>query len=297
MNLLLPVVALSALPCLAAEPVELVYKFDADAPVRYVMVQDTVQDQAVQGQRVSTETSVSTHTTSRLLETNEDGSILVGSSTDRIVFSMSVPGMEIDYDSAKAADRAKMSNPTVASMAALVGNDVHLLIASDGTILDVPNIADLQARVNAMDDPNVRAGAALMTDKATVMATNEMNYKLLPAEPVEVGDTWARSFKIPFEFGEMTTNFDLKLDSVKDGIASISITGSMTMPEINQQQITVTMSDASVSGSLLFDIEDGVVNQMDLKTVTEMVGRMQGMADPILTMAMNQNTTMNRVED
>lgn len=291
------IVAFSSCASLGAEPIELVYKFDADTPVRYVMVQDTTQEQAIQGQRMTTETSVTTHSTTRLLEANEDGSILVGNTTDRISFTMSAPGMEVDYDSARAGDQAKMSNPVVASMAGMVGSDVQLLIAPDGTVLDVPNIADIQARVNAMEDPNVQAGAAAMTDKATVMATNEMNYKLLPTEPVDVGDTWTRSFKIPFELGEMTTNFDLKLESVKDGIASISITGSMTMPEINQQQITVTMRDADVSGSMRFDIEDGVVNRLDLNTLTTMDGRMQGMPDPILNMTMDQRVKMNRVED
>ncbi|MEX0876379.1 MAG: DUF6263 family protein [Phycisphaerales bacterium] len=289
--------ALFALPCLGAEPVELVYLFDADAPVRYVTVQDSTQEQSIQGQNMTSDTSVTTHTTVRLLEANEDGSILLGNTTDRVEFSLNVPGMEVDYDSANPQDRAKLSNPTVASMAGTVGLDIHLLVASDGTILDVPNIGDLQKAVAAMEDPTAQAGAAAVTNKDTVMATQEMQFKLLPQEAVEPGDTWKREFKVPFPFGEMTTSFDLTLDSVEDGIASISITGSMSMPQIVEQQVTMTMSDAKVTGSMRFDIDDGVVDAMNMTTVMNMDGTMQGMPEPILSMTMTQRVKMNRVEE
>lgn len=289
--------AVLALPCLAGEPVELVYKFDAEKPIAFEMVQEMNQNQAMQGMTMETTSVTTSSTRTELLEANEDGSVLIRNTTDRIGFTMSAPGVEMSYDSAEPADQAKLSDPTIASVAGMVGMGVELLIASDGTVLDVPNVAQLQKNVDAMKDPGMRAALEQMMGKESLIALNEMNYKLLPTRAVEVGEQWSRMFDIPLGFGAMTMSFDLTLDEVKKGIASISIDGSMSMTPIEQQGVTVTMNDAQVDGSMRFDIEDGVANFFELSTVTGMVGTMASMPDPIMTMTMTNSVKNTRLDD
>lgn len=284
------------LPAIAAEPVHLQFKFDADAPTYFEMVQDMDQSQNVQGQNINTNSVITSMLKTELIEANDDGSILIATTNEHAKLEIHAPGMNMSYDSTLASDKSKLSNPTIASMAGMVGLQVQLLIAPDGTILDVPNVDAIQASIDAMTDPAVKAGASPFADEAAIKAMNEMNFKLLPAEAVEVGDEWHREFVVPFAFGNLTTSFDLTLDSVKDGIASISITGSVTMPAVQEQGMTMNLSDADVQGMLRFNIEDGVQESYTMTTVMGMNATMEGMVGPILTMDMTQKVTMTRLD-
>ncbi len=291
--------ALLALPCLGAEPVHLGYKFDATTPIHHQMVQEMTQTQAFQGQTMETITKTSSRVTTELLKANEDGSVLIATTPESMTMSISAPGMDLSYDSANAADKAKLSNPTIASVAGMVGLQVQMLIAPDGEILDIPNIDQLQKAVDAMPDANVKTAMSQSMGKDTIMASNEMNYKLLPAEAVEVGDEWSREFKIPMGFGDMTVTLDMTLNGVEKGIAEISIDGSVTMPQIQQQGMTMNLGSSELSGTLRFNIEDGVQESYDLTTSMDLSATMDGMegSAPVFTMNMEQRVKLDRVKD
>lgn len=292
------VIGACAMPCLGGEGVHLVYKFDADTPVRYENVQKMIQEQIIQGMATTTNSHTTTISKIELLETNKDESMLIQSMSERLFVTITAPGMNISYDSTNPADQAKLSDPTVSSLASTVGMKVQLLLAQDGTVLDVPNINDVDAVTDGMQDASVQMGAASMLEKETIIATNEMNYKLLPTDAVEPGDLWHRSFEVPFAgMGIMTTNYDLTLDAVTDGVAMISITGSMSMPAIVQDGVSTTLSGAKIEGVLRFNIEDGVADLYDLITISTIEARMAGMADPLLTMTMTQSAVMTRLDD
>jgi len=290
-------VAVLSMPCFASAPVDLVYKFASDKPMTVEMVQEMTQDQNVQGQSMQTSSTTTTRMKTKRVKLNEDGSVLIDNTTESIKFTMSAPGMDMSYDSTNPADESKLSDPTIASIAGLAGMKVQLLIAGDGTVLDVPNIGELKAKIDAMTDPAAKAGASAMADKSSIIANNEMNYKLMPNEAVEVGDEWSREFIIPFAMGSMTMNFDLTLDAVKSGIASISIDGTMSMAPIENQGVTITMTNALVEGSIKFNIEEGTMDLMDMTTTMDMTGTMAAMPDPILTMTMTQKVKTTRLAD
>lgn len=284
-------------PCLSGEPVELVYKFDTEKPMSFEMVQEIDQNQVIQGMSIASNTITTTLVTTELVERNKDGSVLIQNTTESVVFAMSAPGIETTYDSTNPADAGKLSDPSIASIAGLVGLRVQLLIASDGTVLDVPNIDDIHAQVRAMEDPAIRAGAEAIMGEDSIIAMNEMNYRLLPTEKVEIGDQWSQSFDLPLGVGNMTMSFDLTLAAVNDGIASISIAGLMTMDPMNEQGVTITMSDSQLIGSMEFNIEAGLPDLFEMTTTTMMVGTMAGMPDPILNLSMTQQTTSTRIND
>lgn len=289
-------VALAACACLGGEPVELVFKFDAEKPTRYELVQEMDQAQLIQGQRVNTNNKTTMRQTSRLLEAKDDGSVLIENTTDSIRMSITAPGTQLTYDSEVEADKGKLSDPTIASAAGVVGMGVQLHIAPDGTIIDVPNVEELQRVVREMPDPVVRASVGQLMSEDAIRSMNEMNYKLLPASAVEVGDEWSREFAVPVGFGDMVITLDLTLDSIEDGLAGISIKGSFTMPEIKEQGTTVRVSNAGIVGSLRFDMDQGVHEHLDLTTTMKMETLVNGMGDtPVYTLDMTQNVIMNRL--
>jgi Family of unknown function (DUF6263) len=290
-------IALTALPCIASEPVVLQYKFNQDAPVRYETAQVMSQNQTIQGQLMESQSTTSGVMTTELLETMKDGSVLIANTTDSMSVSITAPGVDLSYDSTDAKDASKLSDPTISSIAGTVGMQIQLLLGTDGTILDVPNMDSLAKRVEGIEDPTIRSSVSLMLQKESIIAGNEMNYKLLPSGAVETGDIWKREFIVPFAFGSMKTSFDLSLDDVADGIATITFTGSMNMEPITQQGVTIKLGDTEVKGTLMFNIEDGLAESYQLTNVVNMVGTMEGMAEPILTMVMMQDVSNTRIKN
>lgn len=290
-------VALFALPCLGAEPVHLGYKFEAGAPIRHQMVQEMTQTQSIQGQQMESSSKTTTEMSTELLGTNEDGSVLIGTTTKSVAMTVNAPGMDMSYDSTNPGDKSKVSDPAVASVAGMVGLQIQLHIAPDGTVLDVPNMDAIQSKIDAMTDPAMKAAMDMSMGKDEIMASNEMNYKLLPEKAVEVGDTWKREFKVPMGFGDMTISMDMTLKAVKDGIASIAIDGSISMPQVKEQGMTMNLTGSKLGGTLEFNIDDGVQESYDLNTSMDMSATMDGMegAPPVFSMNMNQHVKLTRL--
>lgn len=292
-------VALLALPCLAGAPVHLGYKFDAKTPIHHEMVQEMTQTQAMQGRTTESNTRTTTRITTELLKANEDGSMLIATTPERMILSITAPGVDLSYDSTNEADKAKLSDPTIASVAGMVGLKVQMLIAPDGEILDIPNMDALRGTIDAMPDPAVKASLGQAMGKETIMASNEMNYKLLPEQAVEVGDEWSREFKIPMGFGDMTITMGMTLESVKDEIALITIDGSITMPQVKQQGMTMNLNSSRLAGTLEFNMKEGVQELYELDTMMEMNATMDSMqgAAPVFTMNMDQHVKLDRVKE
>ena len=150
-------IAAVAVPCVfaGAEPVSLVYQFPEDVPVWYEMVQEMDQKQVMFGETTEVSSSTTQRTRTELLENREDGTFVIGNTVESIVFSMVGGGMDIEYDSTKPEDEEKLVDPMIASLAALNGVQVQLLLNRSGTVLDVPNLMALQNRIFDMEDPSM----------------------------------------------------------------------------------------------------------------------------------------------
>ncbi len=297
-------VAVVALPCAFAfaEPIELVYQFPEDTPVWYEMVQEMDQTQTMLGQTAQVLSSTTQRTRTELIETYEDGTFVIGNTVESIAFSMVGEGLDIEYDSTKPEDQAKLVDPMLASLAALNGIQVQLLLDPTGTILDVPNLPTLQNHIFEMEDPSMMAMMEMMVQRDTLIATNEMNYKLLPLKPVEVGDQWQRVFEVPFELGKITMEFNLTLEEVSTDedeaqIAEISISGQMDMQFNDIESVTIIQKESSIAGSARFDIEDGVFDILILHTGYQMEVHVAQDTEPQAVTSIKQKVKTTRLED
>lgn len=280
----------------AAEPVELQYKFTLERPVHYEMAQNIKQSQTMFGQTGESNTNITQELVTELLSTQDDGSIIIANTLESMVLSLEGPGFSIAYDSKDPADEAKLADPTISSMAAMIGVQIQLHMSPSGSVIDVPNLKSVQEIVDDMEDPGVIAGIQPMLARETIIATNEMNYKLLPTEPVSVGDQWDRSFDIPFDASTMTTNFTITLNSVKNGIAYMNMAGTISMPPLNQDGVTSTIQKAIVTGVLEFNIEEGLTERYSMTNDMTIDARNQGDADPMVIVNMIQEVKMTRLD-
>lgn len=279
----------------AAEPVELQYKFRLEEPARYEMAQEIQQTQTMFGQTAESSTVVTQELVSELVKSLDDGSVIIANTLESMALSLEGPGFSVQFDSTKPEDEAMLADPTISSMAAMLGIQVQLHLTPSGSVIDVPNLKDIQRVVDDMEDPNVIAGIQPMLARETIIATNEVNYKLLPTEPVSVGDQWERSFVIPFGVSSMTTDFNLTLKSVKDGIAYINIAGSISMPPLLDGDVITTIQDAVVTGVLEFNIKAGLPERYIMTNDLTMEARNQDDEDPMVTVDMVQEVTMTRL--
>jgi len=298
-------VAAVALPCVlaAGEPVHMAYQFGLDEPVHYQMIQEVNQTQSVGGQSSESNSTIKQRSKTELLELRDDGSLIIANTQESIAVSIDGGGITINYNSENPDDQAQLSNPMVASFAAMKGMQVQIQLAPDGTVLDIPNIDELNKLVDAMTDPNIQAGVRPMMQRDTLVALNEANYKLLPQQDVEVGDQWQRSYDIPFAFGKMTMTFDLTLDKVTkvddERMAQVSLVGQIEIPDMNDEnepQISTKITTSSIIGSFTFDLDDGEMDSMNTTMSMAIVSTMAGVPEPF-TITTEQKVRLNRLDD
>lgn len=281
----------------ALEPVELQYKFELEEAVQYELVQNIDQSQSMFGQTNQSNTKIIQGLNTKLVTTKDDGSIIIANTLETMSLSIEGPGFSIAFNSQDPDDQHLLDDPTISSAAALIGVQIQLNVTPDGSVIDVPNLESIQRIVDEMEDPSVAAGIKPMVARETIIATNEMNYKLLPADPVSVGDQWSRSFEIPFGTSSMTTEFTITLERVNDGIAYMNMEGFISMTPIKQDGVITRLEDNRVSGSLEFNIEDGLTERYVMINEMKFDARGQGDADPVLILDMVQEVMMTRVDN
>jgi len=295
--LTIAVMSLSAL----AKPVDLVYRFDLDTPATFDMIQTMNQSQVSPGMTATTTTVSTNRIVTEHIETRDDGTLVIGNTTKSVVFEMTGAGLDMSYDSENPADVSKLSNPTIASLAALKGIQIQLHLDKTGTILDVPNIDDIHDRVLDMKDPAMLDMMITFTDEDTIIAMNEANYKLLPTKPVEIGDHWNRTFDIPTGDIQITMNFELTLDAITGKrdkrIAEISIDGTMTIDYGEDLADVLTVVESSMSGSAEFNIHDGLFDSLTINTLLKNEMNYSGGELPDMTISVNQSVQNTRVDD
>src|SRR5205807_1720845 len=80
----------------------------------------------------------------------------------------------------------------------------------------------------AGDDAAVRKQMKAQFSDATVSQMFSQVFSFAPAKPIQVGDTWTRTDKMPAGGMEATVKQKYKLDSVSGGVAKVSVTGDVT---------------------------------------------------------------------
>jgi hypothetical protein len=117
----------------------------------------------------------------------------------------------------------------------------------------------------AGDDEAVRKQMKQQFSEASVGQMFSQVFAFAPDKAVKVGETWTRSEKMPAAGLEASVKQKFKLDSVKDGVAKIGLTGDLSFKAGNAfpglpEGIAVDKFDMKAekfAGTLLFDTKAG----------------------------------------
>jgi hypothetical protein len=132
----------------------------------------------------------------------------------------------------------------------------------------------------AGDDADVRKQMKQQFSEASIGQMFSQVFAFAPDKAVKIGETWTRSEKMPAAGLEANVKQKFKLDSVKDGVAKIGLTGELSFKAGDAfpglpDGITIDKFDMKADkfdGSLLFDTKAGRLTEN--KTDMDLSGTM-----------------------
>jgi Family of unknown function (DUF6263) len=199
------------------------------------------------------------------------------STTQRMVFSASVMGQEMSYDSDKKEDReGKMGQ----SMNGMVGKSTTFTVGADGKIIEKTIVKPAEEKTEVSEGD-------MMTGMMKNMGLGDISvspaFNLFPDnKEMKIGDSFVESVNSDKD-GKVKTATTYKLTEIKNGVALFDFTGAGSIEkamEAQGMQMNV-VSTTKITGTMLVDVATGLLSKKT--TVTETTGNIEvsGMQIPI----------------
>ena len=248
---------------------------------------DTTAQQTVMGQEIG-----STQTVRTVLETRferaEDGESLVASTTYKST-SMTMEGTAGEQEFDSQADGG-MSDPMAAVSSALVGQSFTMTLAPNGRVTSVSGLDDMAASILAsVELPNamkttLRESMQQQFGDAAMQNMMSQAFVALPSTDIAVGESWTADATV---MGALTRT-TLTLATVDDGIATITVAGSMEVAPDEEEPggmafVSYDALTGSQSGTYRLDVATGVLLRADITSdmTATMRFAMPGVAEEI----------------
>lgn len=208
------------------------------------------------GQEVNQDMNMSNTTELSIAELNEKGG-KVEQKTTRIKMKMEVMGQEVDADTDKPDDNeySKKMAENLNKVTAITINEKGLI-----TAMDVDK--DIQSTMN-----NFPVGG--------MVAGQPLGFLLALPENAAANKTWTVSFGTD---SSMKTTYNYTIQSIENGVANITFTGTMSMNnniQTNGMDMNMKLS-GTINGTATVNIKSQFVNKrnatMDMKGGMEMSG-------------------------
>ncbi len=173
-------------------------------------------------------------------------------------------GQQAEYDSRENEEPETLFAP----LASMVGKK-HLRV-------DISATGDI-----------VRIETLLKKDKEVKELAQDVLVKL-PEEPVKVGGLWKEDVTVPLNLpgGSLKQNIKLQrryfIQSVKDGIAKISMKTKILTP-LNNADLEIQLIRRQPEGTILFDLEKGLVISREVTQNNQVVNFGQGASQMTFT--------------
>ena len=160
----------------------------------------------------------------------------------------------------------------------MIGKSVIIQLSKDNEIINVSGFDELMNHEGK--DSAGRQMLKKMFSKDQINSMFGMMFNMYPKKPVKAGESWNGNTKINIMGGiNMDVNNKYTLLSVKDGMAEISIDGTIqTNGEIGQQSQGVKMDmSGSEKGTLQIRMDNGYLHsgsyKMDMKADMQIMGQ------------------------
>jgi hypothetical protein len=212
------------------------------------------------------------------LLSKEDSIQKLGVTYSHLAMQGSSPMGKMSYDS----DHPD-ANPKISEMGKMVGKTFYVYLNPDGTLKKVEGLSAL------MDTTLGREAMKMPVSDSSFTMMMQNAFDLYPGKPVAVGESWERNTTMGISSFKFNMKSTYTLQSVKDGIADISVNSDLKLPEtimnkMNQQkgfEMKMEM-DGRQKGSMKVDIVTGRI--ISGETTQDIEGKMKmGGQDMLMT--------------
>ncbi len=244
-------------------------------------------NQSFQGQEMKMAMEMKQGVKAEVNEVTPEGVADVTLAFDSVYIKMSSPQMSFEYDSANK-DPEMLQQPVVKLFDAMLGNPLTMKIDSKGKVHSITGMdAIIQKAVDSMEDlePEMKQSMSEMMDKNFGGNIDQMmstTFLTFPEQKVKIGDTWSDTQQINISISEVDFDVDHKLVDLKDNIAVIESSVTITPGQKETTEVMGMQMEASFSGTVnstqKIDLKTGLV--VDGLQKQDMKGQISGSMGP-----------------
>lgn len=267
------VLAFSSITTIHAEhdepaPVKLEYNFAGKDSFSYTQTSTMTQSQSMFGNTTNTSTTSISEMTRSLVETLDDGSLVISDQSTLQEFRNTTPDEQFLYIASNPEDAQKADDPRVAPALAINDWSVEYIISPIGEVLGVRNAQEIQELASDVEREGLRKQLQAGYTEEAMTTEFEPTVFLLPEDPVTVGDQWSRSYTMAADPMQFVINQTMTVQSVADieggKYIRVKFEGEMdiTLPPDFPAFMKVTTK--TVSGSFVFKTTLGTISEYDM---------------------------------
>lgn len=283
-------------PALAQE-INLSYRWQAGDKLTYSMTSQSTQDQTAMGQQSKNAATTEQVVSVEVISVDEDGKSTIRHTTESVKVTLSGPGgVEMNYDSEAESNAAAAGNQTIASMAALDGAAIIVVLAPDGSVVDLPEYDQWRQDAMANGTPEQKRFLASAPDKETLRKNLEGTYRALAGKSIAKGEGWTTEMRNEFAAGAyMTFTFENTVADIAtrsgDKQADIKTTGSIDLKAPADSPMEFNITEQKLDGASVYSSEKGAIVSSSGSMHMVITGGFPG-ADPMMTLVMEQTSEM-----
>lgn len=212
------------------------------------------------GQQVTTTYDMNMGMDYEVMDVNPAGNFVVRSTYRTVKMSGETMGMKYEYDSETGKATGMQAEEMAKNMKKMIGQYTEMEMDKYGKIISSKN------------SPGLEEGAGGKKNGGL----ENMNYTIFPDKKVKPGDTWESSVEQDMQGMIIMIKTTYKLVSVKDGLAEISMDGTLSLKEGSKGKISGTQK-----GSGKIEVATGMNKEMTLDQDLEMELDDMGMKMPM----------------
>jgi hypothetical protein len=243
-----------------SEPISLRYKFQANQSQHFEYSQEmTFLSRKRQFQeQIKSQTLADKHL--RIISVDADGNALIEPVIDRVrMVSSKDEEPEAKFDSLETAKDPESCPPGFRGILSTIGKPlVQIKFSAHGKVLSANGI-----------NGGATAAKGLESDPS-------LNFLIvLPEQPVKVGDTWKDDFEVNVQIDRtlkqgIKLRREYRLKKLDGSLAEIEVKMGTITP-INNPEIELQISSRILSGTIIFDHQQGQIVSRDVKVDREVI--------------------------
>ena len=250
--------------CMGADTYTLEYKLENGKSYKQSMLTTTVMKMDLMGQEMSIDIISEMGIQYDVLGQN-DGMFDIRVLYKKIKMSMSAPmSMEINID----ADSPENSSENKA-FKLLTETPLDIQLTKQGKVASVKGTEAIAEKLNTLSNQQLKEILSQQLSEKGIKILIEQMLPFLPDKPVAIGESWDLVQNLNSNGADIINKMKLTLKQVKDNIATLDCSGTLTTPEggavmqLQGMDATVSMNGLQ-SGTILIDVKTGWIARSEL---------------------------------